>query len=416
MSDISKPLQLAARRSLRMRWVVALVLFGSVLVGFFDRISVAALFNNPDFYNSLHVGFNPTKLGFLMTAFLIAYGISSVVLSVIGDVFKPGKALTASAVIWGVVMLGMGAAQSYGALILGRVVLGITEGPQFSLIAKIVHRWFPPEERGRANAIWMVGSPIGSAVGFPFTLWLVHAYGWRASFYIFGVVSLFIMAPLIYFTTRDRARHADHEASRQPATVIEAEEKVDLRLFLKDYRFWLVTAYGCGLLMYLWGLNSWLPTYLARVRHFDLAQMGIYSSLPFILMFIGEVCSGLLADRLGRRAILCFIGLAGAGLLLFVGTQIHEPHTAALVIALSAGCWGLGLPAQYALAMDIIPVSVTSAGIGVKNGFSNLMGALAPALIGWIVSTTGSFNTGLLVIVVGSMVGAVMMIPLIRRH
>ncbi|NIF78751.1 MFS transporter [Paraburkholderia sp. Cy-641] len=415
MSDISKPLPLVARHSSRMRWIVVLVLFGSVLVGFFDRISVAVLFNNPDFYNALNVGFNPTKLGFLMTAFLIAYGISSVVLSIIGDVFKPGKALSVSAVIWGVVMLGMGAAQSFGTMIFGRVVLGIMEGPQFSLIAKIVHRWFPPEERGRANAVWMVGSPIGSAVGFPLTLWLVHAYGWRASFYIFGVISLFIMAPLIFFTTRDRARYADPESSRQ-AVAVEAKEKVDLRLFLKDYRFWLVTAYGCGLLMYLWGLNSWLPTYLERVRHFNLGQMGIYSSLPFILMFIGEVFSGLLADRLGKRAILCFIGLAGAGLLLFAGTQIQDPHVAAIVIALSAGCWGLGLPAQYALAMDIIPVSVTSAGIGVKNGCSNLMGALAPVLIGWIVSTTGSFNTGLLVIVLGSLVGAVMMLPLIRRY
>jgi len=415
MSDISKPLPLVARHASRMRWIVVLVLFGSVLVGFFDRISVAVLFNNPDFYNALNVGFNPTKLGFLMTAFLIAYGISSVVLSIIGDVFKPGKALSVSAVIWGVVMLGMGAAQSFGTMIFGRVVLGIMEGPQFSLIAKIVHRWFPPEERGRANAVWMVGSPIGSAVGFPLTLWLVHAYGWRASFYIFGVISLFIMAPLIFFTTRDRARYADPESSRQ-AVAAEAKEKVDLRLFLKDYRFWLVTAYGCGLLMYLWGLNSWLPTYLERVRHFNLGQMGIYSSLPFVLMFIGEVCSGLLADRLGKRAILCFIGLAGAGILLFAGTQIQEPHLAAIVIALSAGCWGLGLPAQYALAMDIIPVSVTSAGIGVKNGCSNLMGALAPVLIGWIVSTTGSFNTGLLVIVLGSLVGAVMMLPLIRRY
>jgi hypothetical protein len=113
---------------------------------------------------------------------------------------------------------------------------------------------------------------------------------------------------------------------------------------------------------------------------------------------------------------LCFFGLLGAGCLLYIGTQIHDPQVAALVIALSAGCWGLGLPAQYALAMDIIPVSVTSAGIGVKNGFSNLMGALAPALIGWIVGVTGSFETGLLVIVIGSIAGAVMMLPLVRRH
>jgi sugar phosphate permease len=336
-------------------------------------------------------------------------------------------------------MVGMGAAESYAAMIVGRVILGLTEGPQFSLIAKLVHRRFPPHERGRANAVWMVGSPIGSAIGFPLTLALVHFYGWRASFYIFGVVSLFVMAPLIFVTTRERPgadqaeetpaavewpeKSAEKQAGKPAESHTEnhakkqaPSDKVDLRLFLKDYRFWLVTAYGCGLLMYLWGLNSWLPTYLERVRHFNLSQMGVYSSLPFVLMFIGEVASGLLADKFGKRALLCFVGLMSAGCLLYVGTLLSDPRAAAIVIALSAGCWGLGLPAQYALAMDIIPVSVTSAGIGVKNGFSNLMGACAPALIGWIVGMTGSFKTGLLVIIFGSVIGALMMVPLIKRH
>ena len=42
----------ALRRSAlaqRWRWVVVLVLFGTVVVGFFDRISVAVLFTNADF-------------------------------------------------------------------------------------------------------------------------------------------------------------------------------------------------------------------------------------------------------------------------------------------------------------------------------------------------------------------------------
>jgi len=86
------------------------------------------------------------------------------------------------------------------------------------------------------------------------------------------------------------------------------------------------------------------------------------------------------------------------------------------VIALSAGSWGLGLPAQYALVMDVVPVSVTAAGIGVKNGVSNLVGAIAPALIGWIVGRTGSFDSGLMVIVISAVVGSLFVLPLIRKH
>jgi sugar phosphate permease len=410
MSNIVESLAAQDGKTARWRWAVVLVLFGAVVVGFFDRISVAVLFTNADFYTSIGTGFNPAKLGLLMTGFLVAYGLSSMALSVIGDIFGPSRTLAAIAALWGVLMAAMGASSSYAAMMVARVALGITEGPQFSLISKVVHRWFPERERGRANSVWMVGSPIGSAIGFPLSLWLVHSYGWRALFLVFGALSFFFMAPLILTVTRDRKGIMPIKTTSTP------RQKVDLGLFLKNYRFWLVTVYGCGLLTYLWGLNSWLPTYLERSRHFNLHDMGIYSSLPFILMFIGEIASGLISDRLGKRALLCAIGLFGAGCLLYLGTIIDDPHLAAVVIALSAGCWGIGLPAQYALAMDIIPAPVIATGIGVLNGISNLLGACAPALIGWIVGRTGSFQTGLLVIVFASVLGSLVILPLARRH
>jgi sugar phosphate permease len=403
----------ALRRSAlaqRWRWVVVLVLFGTVVVGFFDRISVAVLFTNADFYTSIGTGFNPAKLGLLMTSFLFMYGISSLLLGFVGDRFGPSRTLGIATALWGVLMAWMGASGSFMTMMVARIALGVTEGPQFSLISKLVHRWFPERERGRANAVWMVGSPIGSAIGFPLSLWLVHTYGWRATFYVFGALSCFIMAPLIFTITRER-KHL-----MPPEPVSGPKVKASPALFLKNYKFWLVTVYGCGLLMYLWGLNSWLPTYLERSRHFNLREMGIYSSLPFVLMFIAEMTSGWLSDRLGKKALLCAIGLFGAGCLLYVGTVVQDPHVAAIVIALSAGCWGLGLPSQYALSMEVLPGPVIAAGIGVQNGIGNLVGASAPLLIGWIVGRTGSFHAGLLVIVIASIVGALVILPLVNKH
>lgn len=398
----------------RWRWVVVMVLFGSIVTGFFDRISVAVLFTNASFYTTIGTGFNPAKLGLLMTAFLMAYGVSAIFLSVLGDIFGPSRTLGAATGIWGVVMMCMGASSSYGAMILARVVLGITEGPQFSLVAKLVQRWFPPRERARANAIWMVGSPIGSAIGFPLTIWLSATYGWRASFYLLGALSLLVVMPAILGIVKDRPPAAAD--STQAKAQALPKERPQFGLVFRNYRFWLLTAYGCGLLMYLWGLNSWLPAYLERSRHFNLRQMGIFSSLPFICMFVGEISAGIISDRTGRRALLCFIGLFGAGVLMYIGTIVNDPHMAAVVIALSAGCWGLGLPTQYALAMDIIPASTMAAGIGALNGISNLAGACAPALIGWIIGRTGNFDTGLLVIVIAAMAGACLILPLTRQH
>src|SRR5258707_15060231 len=65
-------------------------------------------------------------------------------------------------------------------------------------------------------------------------------------------------------------------------------------------------------LIYLWGLNSWLPSYLIKVRGFDPRQTSLSSFLPFFMMFLGEVGAATLSDRIGRRAIICFGGLFSA--------------------------------------------------------------------------------------------------------
>jgi sugar phosphate permease len=396
----------------RLRWVIVSVLFVAVVAGFFDRISIAVLFNNPGFNAALGTQFHPAVLGLLMTSFLLAYALSAIFLSFIGDVIGPRRMLGVSVGIWGVTMIFMGACGSYLLMLVSRVILGLAEGPQFSLISKLVHRWFPAPEQARANAIWMLGSPVGSAIGFPLTIFLVYRFGWRASFYVLGLLCLIIVMPLVLLFVRDRPA----QAMVRPSATVRGFKTRDFLVVLRERRLWLLSIHGCGVLSYLWGLNSWLPTYLARARHFNLHEMGIYSSLPFVLMFFGEILCGYISDKTGRRTFLCIIGMFGAGIFMYAATRAMDHYVAATLIAVSAGFWGFGLPASYALAMEIIPSTLISTGIGMINGIGNLVGALAPAFIGFIVARTGSFEDGLMVIVLASILCPLALLPLVRSH
>jgi sugar phosphate permease len=394
-----------------LRWVIAVVLLVSVVTGFFDRISVAVLFTDRGFNAAMGTNFHPAALGMLMTAFLLAYALSALFLSFGGDLFGPRRTLGFASGVWGLLMFLMGACGSYGGMIFYRVLLGLSEGPQFSLISKAVQRWFPRHEQTRANALWMVGSPIGSAIGFPLTIWLVSNYGWRASFYVLGAFNLVLVMPLILGVVKDNppaAGDASVEAVRGSIRL------VDIRLLLADKKVWMLAAFGAGLLTYLWGLNSWLPTYLQRVRHFDLHHMGLFSALPFILMFFAEIISGYVADRSGKYALVSSAGLLAAGVLMYIATQVTQPQLAALIIALSAAAWGFGIPSQYALALRVFPAGSTATGIGIINGIGNLVGACAPAVIGFIVAATGSFQAGLLVIVIASVLGSLALLPMVN--
>ncbi len=396
-----------------LRWGIAAVLFVSVVSGFFDRISVAVLFTDPGFNAAMGTNFHPAVLGMLMTAFLLAYAASALLLSVGGDLFGPRRTLGCASGVWGLLMFAMGACSSFAGMIFYRVLLGLAEGPQFSLISKTVQRWFPKNEQTRANAVWMMGSPVGSAVGFPLTLWLVANYGWRASFYVLGAFNFFVVMPLVLGIVRDKPPVAGNAFS-QPVGPSDRLQVADIRSLLSDKKVWMLTGFGAGLLTYLWGLNSWLPTYLQRVRHFDLHHMGIYSALPFVLMFFAEIIAGYVADRTGKYALLACGGLLTAGALAFIGTHVADPQAAAVIIAFGAAAWGVATPTQYGLALRVLPAGTTATGIGIINGVGNLVGACAPAVIGFIVAGTGSYRSGLLVIVVASALGSLALLPMLK--
>ena len=70
--------------------------------------------------------------------------------------------------------------------------------------------------------------------------------------------------------------------------------------------------------------------------------------------------------------------------------------------------------AYYPLSTNVDPTGTTATGIGIINGIGNLVGACAPASIGFIVAGTGSYKAGLLVIVVASVLGSLALLPMVR--
>jgi hypothetical protein len=55
---------------------------------------------------------------------------------------------------------------------------------------------------------------------------------------------------------------------------------------------------------------------------------------------------------------------------------------------------------------------VVAAGVGLLNGIANLIGALAPVLIGIIITQTGSFDSGLMVLVAALLMAAICLFSL----
>ena len=404
------PVKRVAAAGVRVRWTVSLLLLLAVMTAFFDRIDIAVLFTNQQFKSDIGVS-DPARLGLLMTAFVLPYGASMFLFSVLGDLFGPRRTFASIAGILAATTAIMGSVSSYGLMLVARVVLGVAEAPQFGTATVAVRRWFPPREQGLANALWTIGSPLGSALGFPLVLFIVSNYGWRASYYTLALLNGFIVLPIIWLFLRD--------APDVPAAP-RAEDRVPIgdgiRLLAGNWRFWLLPIYNSGGLIFLWGFNAWLPTYLQQARHFDVAHTGFFSALPFVLMIIGEIGGAWIADRTGKRALVCFVSLFMTGVCMWAAAMAPGATAAALWLALSAGFWGAEVPTLFALGMQMIPRNITALGLGIYSGIANFVGSLAPFIMGLLIGQHGDYNAGLYFLVFCCIGLSLFVLPLVRRY
>lgn len=401
------------------RWVLVVILLLTLLVAYIDRVNVSVLVADPAFLTDMGIKGNPVRMGLLMTSFLIAYGVCNVLLSPLGDILGPRRAMALSILLWSIALAIGGLATSFAMMITARVLLGIGEAMHWPMQSKYVKNWFPPAERGKANSVWIFGLFIGPALAMPFFAWVIKGMGWQMSFFILAVVGLIPLA-LIWFLTTDNPRKQKRVNAQELAYIeaglkveMEAEAKTgktsiweNMKLFIFNYRFWLLTIfYFCNASVW-WGTMAWLPSYLKVARGFSWAAMGALSSLPYILGAISVLVFGYLSDMVGRRAPFAAASMFGAALGIYFGAHAPDNLTSAILMSLGIASLGLGLPSTWSLLQQIVPGKAVGSGAGMMNGIANGGAALAPIVIGWLIGMTGgSYVAGLMYLVTLGVVG-----------
>nr|WP_174505263.1 MFS transporter [Acinetobacter sp. Marseille-Q1620] len=397
------------------QWIPAFVLMICVVLAFFDKISIAVLFADPGFQDAMGIAEDKAKLGWLMTSFLLAYGFSSVFLSFLGDIFNPMKMLLWSVFSWGVLMVFMGFTDHYGTMLFFRVLLGIAEGPLFALAYSIVKQTYTEKQQARASTMFLLGTPLGAFLGFPITAYVLDHFNWHATFLVMAFLTMFVLIAVIFgLSNLNLKRTIDLEHGTKRTNFIGHVQ--NSRKLLTNVPFWLVCIFNIALMTYLWGLNSWVPSYLIQDKGFNLKEFGTYSSFPFIAMLAGEIVGAFLSDKLGRRSIQVFLGLLFAGIFMYAMVVLTEPHMIIAAMSLSAMSWGFGVAAVFALLAKVTTADVGATAGGIFNGLANFASAIAPVLIGYIVMQTHSFNLGITFLAVVAVLGSFFLVPLLKRY
>lgn len=185
---------------MKLRWAGVFSLLILIVIAYIDRVNISVMLVNDDFLSTFNLTDNKVLQGGLMTVFLLGYGLSAFFLTPLFE-SKLGyrKGLICSIILWAILTTITPIAGSIFILLVFRVLLGISEGPLFSLKTMYIRDHFLDNEYGKPNAISSLGVSLGLVVGFPIITYLMSAFGWKESFYILGLLNLIVGLSIIYF-------------------------------------------------------------------------------------------------------------------------------------------------------------------------------------------------------------------------
>jgi MFS transporter, ACS family, D-galactonate transporter len=398
------------------RWLIPVVLAVTVFINYLDRnnLSLAIPRIAQDFgWSDREVG---SKGELLLAAFYVSYAMSNLFLSSIAERFGPKRSVMGAIGAFSLVtILCAPLGSSLTALIVLRLFLGLGEGVHIPMLSAITSHWFHSAERSRANAIWGSGILLSTAIAPLIVVPSIQLWGWRPAFAVLGVGGMLISMPLVYFLVKDNPPRQGRPTD-EVMTMPDRTEGMPFANYRRDRRFWLAVVGGSLNAFCAFGLLNWLPTYFNRAKGIDFEKLGWPLALVFAAGILGMALMAYLGDRLEQRAQLAGIGFLIAGVMVYIATTTTQLEPLVLFFAAAVFCQSAYGAQEYAIVQHILPADRVGAGTGIYNGLSVLFGGVGGSLIpGSIVAATGSFDAGIISIVVGAGLASIVMFVLARQ-
>jgi ACS family hexuronate transporter-like MFS transporter len=363
----------------KMRWVMISFALVATVLNYVHRLS----FNYLTAKGPLHDMIPDDSFGYIGTAFFVAYMISNGISGFIIDRLGTKIGYSLSMAFWTTAGLLHAVAMAPFHFGIFRFLLGLGEAGNWPAAIKLTGEWFPPHERSTASGIFNSGAALGAIIAPPLIAFLGVSFGWQATFIIIGVLGYLWLAAF-WFTYYTPGRAADMPKLRNIPP---------LKLIRSKF-VWTLTLSKVFIDPIWYFITFWIGRYLADVHGWDLAKIGWFAAIPFIVADLGNILGGYFTQfiiqrgveiKKARKIAAAIFGLL-MGVSLISGPFIITSPAVALGVL---GIAGFGYAAYNANTMafpaDVVPSNAVASVWGVASVGSGLGGALFQALSGLTV-------------------------------
>jgi len=402
-----------------------LVLWLTVLsaVAYLDRtnISIAGIEIAREF------GVSNIRLGWIFSAFLIGYAGFQIPAGLLARRLGPRRVLGLLGLWWGffislTALIPPHVGHALIVLVCIRFALGAGEATMYPAAGQFVERWFPVNERGKANGFIFAGVGVGGMTP-PLVNAIILRYGWRAAFW-FSACAGAAAGLVWYFAARDAPEHhpavgeaerklilgGRHRARTDGLAANYGKSAVPWSKILRNKGIVALTLSYFSYGYVAWMFFAWFYIYMATVRGLNLKSSAVYSVFPFVAMTVGCLLGGVVNDWLCKhyglrrgRCLLPAIAFTATAALVLFGSKAQNAHTAALVLACGAGVLYLAQSNFWAATADIAGEYTGVVG-GMMNMGGQIGGACTASLTPWIAARFG-WETSFVVAAVLALLG-----------
>ncbi|WP_327668878.1 MULTISPECIES: MFS transporter [unclassified Streptomyces] len=407
------------------RWLTLALIVALIVINYIDRSAISYAVEPL----TEAFGISKSQYGLISSAFSIGYMVFAFMAGPLVDRYGARRILLVGVAIWSLVTAVTPIAGSFIGLFVTRIILGAGEGPGFPAASRTVSRWLPQKERGIALA--MVGGVAVSGsllIGGPLVSQLIAVLTWKGMFWVLaglGALWFAIAYALLKNTPEEHRGVSEAERAHIAAGQLEEERtstvRVQWRPILTNRNLWIIAVGYFAWGFMFWGFMYWLPDYLSSEFQLSITEVGLFTVAPWAAGIVGALIGGVITDRVfartgSERSRLTIMGTA----LLLSGAALIPIITApSLTVAVTFISIGVGLGFVTGGIWWVAAIDAAPSQPGVAAGFADaafaLSGIVAPSVMGLIVSVTGSFSSGFVVMTVLAVVGAGAMLVLPKR-
>lgn len=401
--------------------VFVLLLLALIFDGYDMGIYGVAL---PSIMKDLNI--NPTQTGLLASAGMYGMMCGALLFGMLSDIIGRKKVIIIGIFIYSIFNGVVALIDSYAVFTVVRFIAGLGMGAITPVVISLLSEYTPKANRTLMLTLVMIGIPLGQLLSALAGVAFLEPLGWR-SLFLFTMIALVVVAFVVKHvpesmkfyvprgeqkTIKNVLRKANPEFVQSDEDVYELSvtnnQKASLAsLFKAGYAkntIFVWITFFCNLYLFF-GISVWLPKLMTMLGY------PLKSSVVFLAVFLaGGVLTtpvvGWLGDKYGYKKVMPFLYLLAAVTISLLSFGLNM--TLFYAVLFLAGCAVTLIQSMtLAAAPDFYPIAFRGTAMGWGSAVSRLGSAVAPTVVGVLLSAKIPVNIVFLTFIIPAVVGCI---------